>query len=276
MNYLAVHIKCPQDIQDILIAEFSLLPFDTFEEKEDGFSAFCLEVNFAEKEIASIIKKYSGSSDIDQRIEVIPKVNWNEEWEKNFDPVMIDDRITVRAPFHEPSGTEFEILLDPKMAFGTGHHPTTYLMLRSQLQLDHKGKIVIDFGTGTGILTIMASKLGAKKILATDIDTWCIENSIDNFKINDIIADIRLGTVDKLDIDFQADIILANINRNILIEEMSQYVSKLKAGGTLLLSGFYVRDIPILLNATEKKGLQLQSRDEKDDWAVLVLTYDSL
>jgi ribosomal protein L11 methyltransferase len=174
----------------------------------------------------------------------IKKENWNEEWEKNYDPIEVGDQIFVRAEFHPPKkNVPYEIIINPKMSFGTGHHETTAQMLALQLKVDHKDKEVIDIGSGTGILAIMAAKLGAASVAATDIDDWCIENAIENFEINRIVPSfVKKGEIASLQLKENYDIVLANINTNVLLSEMEHYVSLMRPKAQLLLSGFYEFD----------------------------------
>ncbi|MFY0688133.1 MAG: 50S ribosomal protein L11 methyltransferase [Cyclobacteriaceae bacterium] len=276
VNFKALHIACSEEFTEILMAELSMLPFDTFEETSTGLSAFSDESLFDETGVNQILERYK-SSITNVRIEIIERENWNEEWEKNYDPVVVDDKIIVKATFHQIERTyPFEITISPKMSFGTGHHATTHLMLKAQLDIDHQNKRVYDLGTGTGVLAIMASKLGATDILATDVDDWCIENSLENFALNGLKAPVLKGPIKVLGIEQQADIILANINKNILLDEMVNYVRLLSDGGYLLLSGFYVEDVQDLTTVAEKMGLTSQGQSDRDNWAILVFRKQSL
>lgn len=202
----------------------------------------------------------------------MPKVNWNEEWEKNYDPIAVDELVYVRASFHESQpGFRHEIVINPKMSFGTGHHATTYQVLRLQGEIDHQGKRVLDVGSGTGILAIMAHLLGAKEVEAFDIDDWCVENGNENFDLNGLATRMGLGTIRQVNPQGPFDIILANINKNVLLDELKIYSDLLISGGYLLLSGFYTEDIDDLVQEAKKHSLELLKTSSKDNWAALIL-----
>ncbi len=266
MNWIGLHIRCSEDLRDILLAELSQLPFSTFEETDDGLAAFCESSDWHETEAKEILEKY-GVTAFD--IKEVDKVNWNEEWEKNYDPIFIKDKIVVRAPFHQPTGYPLELIIRPQMSFGTGHHATTHLVLEHQYSLDHKDKKVLDVGCGTGVLAIMARKQGADQILAIDIEDWCVENSRENFALNhcdDIVAEQKeLHQVE--DRDF--DIILANITKGVHLDLMNMYHSKMNASGELIMSGFFGKDVPDLKMAAEKAGFQFIESNVLEDWAMI-------
>jgi len=203
----------------------------------------------------------------------VEKENWNTEWEKNVEPIFVDDKILVRAAFHKiEKAYPYEIIITPKMSFGTGHHQTTWLMLRNQLHIVHKGKLAMDAGCGTAILAIMASKLGATRVEAFDIDEWSVENGKENIVVNGSTSvNIRQGTIREMKFQDSFDIILANINKNVLLDEVSVYASSLKPAGTLLISGFYSSDIADLLAASAPFSLREERRDEREGWACLTL-----
>jgi ribosomal protein L11 methyltransferase len=277
MSYLGLYIYCPPGLTEILLAELSLLPFNTFEETEDGLNAFMEETDLDISEVENIVNKYQSMGEIKFELKTLPKENWNKTWEENYDPVIVDDQIIIKAVFHQIEKTyPYEITINPKMSFGTGHHATTYLMLRQQMKIDHQRKIVYDFGTGTGVLAIMAAKLGASKLLATDVDDWCIENSLENMGLNNVSATLLLGPIATLNIQEKAHIVLANINKNILLTEFADYVSLMNTGGFLLLSGFYDHDRDDLRAEAAKYGLQEVETDVKNQWAVLVFKKPSL
>ncbi|PZX58171.1 50S ribosomal protein L11 methyltransferase [Algoriphagus chordae] len=272
MDYLEFKIKCLDEFREILIAEFSMIGFDSFLETEEGIDAYTLESDFDRPAFNAVIDQYIVPAEISLVEGVMPKVNWNEEWEKNYDPIAVDDLVYVRASFH-PSKPEFkyEIVINPKMSFGTGHHATTFQMLRHQGKIDHQDKRVLDVGSGTGILAIMAQLLGAKQIEAFDIDDWCVDNGNENFDLNGLKTRMELGTIREVNPQGEFDIVLANINKNVLLDEMDIYVDLLKVNGYLLLSGFYTEDIEDLTNCTMPLGLELISKESKDNWAALIL-----
>lgn len=269
MSFITLDISCDEEKREFLIAELSLFPFDAFEETETGLLASCDEDGWEPDEVTPVLERYG----VAFKVEKVEKVNWNEEWEKNYDPVIVGDQCIVRATFHQPKPEfPYEIIITPKMSFGTGHHATTYQVLNYQLGLDHRDKKVLDVGCGTGALAIMAHKRGATDISAVDIDEWCIENSEENFSLNDCsVINLKLGGIEIVSESESFDIILANINKNVLLDQMADYRKRLASGGTLILSGFYVDDIPDLVGLAEKLGMTYADQSEKDRWAMLVL-----
>lgn len=269
MSFIALHIQCDEEKREILLAELSLFPFDAYEETDSGLLASCEEDQWDESEVIPVLQRYG----VEYSIEQVAKVNWNEEWEKNYDPVTVEDQCIVRATFHAPQPDfPYEIIITPKMSFGTGHHATTYQVLKYQLGLNHEGKKVIDVGCGTGALAIMAHKRGATDITAVDIDDWCIENSEENFGLNDCSEiKLHLGGIEVIPESEQFDIMLANINKNVLLAQMKDYSVRLKTGADLILSGFYEEDIPDLLAEAEKHELTYQDQSERNRWAMLAL-----
>ncbi len=274
MRYTVAHITCPEACREMLIAELDYAGFSSFWEHEKGFDAYYEQQNFDVEILDAIIKKYNQTNALSYSLETVTDYkNWNEEWEKNFQPIIIEDQCLVRASFH-PASNDFpyEIVINPKMSFGTGHHETTYLMLSQQLEMDFEHKKVLDVGCGTGILSIMAAKRGAQSVVACDIDEWPVQNSRENFALNrcDHI-EIYQGTVNKVPHQWQYDVILANINRNVLLDEMPAYVAVLAPGACLLLSGFYESDAEVLLQKAEENHLELADKRTKNNWAMLLL-----
>ncbi len=273
MFYTQLRVSCNPAYAEILIAEFSEIGFDTFLETDGGFDAYSEAENYDKDALHSVIERYSPLAPIELSVDRIQKRNWNAEWEKNYEPIDVDSRCLIRAEFHRPKKKyEYEIIITPRMSFGTGHHQTTYLMIRNQLMLDHSDKRVMDAGCGTAILSIMAAKLGAKEVEAFDIDDWSVDNAQDNIKVNDS-ENIRIqkGKIAELDFAEPFDIILANINRNVLLDEIRNYSDHLQKGGHLLISGFYAHDIQEILREAQAQGLTETRRDDKDDWACLLL-----
>jgi ribosomal protein L11 methyltransferase len=276
MYYTRLQVFCDKDFSEILIAEIAEAGFDTFLETETGFEAFIEEEKYDNDLLQEIKIKYTDLTSIRYSFERIEKQNWNDEWEKNYHPINVEDMCLIRAHFHQPDKSyPYEIVITPKMSFGTGHHQTTYLMVKAQMEMDHKSKIVMDAGCGTAILSIMASKLGAKKVEAFDIDEWSVTNGIENIEVNGC-KNIRqrLGKISDLTFDENFDIILANINKNVLLYEMPQYAAYLNAKGLLLLSGFFEEDINDLLKEGSKYKLKEVQRDSKENWASLLLQKD--
>lgn len=273
MEYLEFKISCKSEFVEILIAELAEVGFDSFLEKEEGFEAYIQEDQFDITAYQEVIDRYTPLADISVEEGRMEKVNWNIEWEKNYDPIAVGDDIYVRASFHAPKeGVKHEIVINPKMSFGTGHHATTYLMLTHLLKLENQGKRVIDIGSGTGILAIMAHKLGASVVEAFDIDDWCVENGNENFELNGM-SDINmgLGTVREVAPEGQFDIVLANINKNVLLDEMEVYESLVNTGGYLLLSGFYDHDVTDIETKANALGFQKTDQKTKDKWTAIVL-----
>ena len=271
MNFIELEITTTPELSEILLAELSLLPFDTFEENDNGLKAYSEEDQFDLEAVKEITERYQQMGKIEFQTTVIPKVNWNVEWEKNFEPIQVADQILVRATFHDPDPTfPHEIIIEPKMSFGTGHHDTTHQILQAQLRIDHKDKIVLDAGTGTGILAIMASKLGASEIYANDTDKWCVDNSHENYSLNQC-ADIQteLGTVEVFK-DLTVDVLLANINKNVLTQEMPLYSKLMKTGATVVFSGFYKEDVADITESAMSNGIEIQSHTVQNNWAAAV------
>jgi len=275
MDYLEFKIKCLEEFREILIAELAEIGFDSFLENEEGIDAYASEADFDRDRFDELIAGYQEAAQITLTEAVMPKVNWNEEWEKNYDPIEVEDLVYVRASFHEPkSGFKHEIVINPKMSFGTGHHATTFQMLRHQGEIDHAGKRVLDVGSGTGILAIMAHLLGAGEVEAFDIDDWCVDNGNENFDLNGLQIRMGLGTIRQVNPKGTFEIVLANINKNVLLDEMGIYAELLPSQGFLLLSGFYTEDIVDLVEAARTLGLELMKQSSKDNWAALILQKD--
>lgn len=260
-----------QDLQDILVAELSELAFDSFEETQVGVDAYIPTDEYKTKDIDAIHLLNSDTVSITYSSEPLANKNWNETWEQNhFQPIEIDNRCVVRSPFHtNTKEVEYNILIEPKMAFGTGHHETTGLMIKHILEMDLTNKSVLDMGCGTAILGILAAMRNAKKVYGIDIDEWSYLNSLDNIKLNNIEnMEVAHGDAAMLE-GKQYDVILANINRNILLEDIKRYRACLTEGGTLLLSGFYNSDIDIIDNECTNNKLKKISVKEDNNWVAL-------
>lgn len=268
-QYLKISISSNPDLHDLLIAELSRINYDSFQEFDAGIEAF-IEVDCYEKsKLLEVLNKYGLGNQF--HTEKLENINWNKQWEKNFDPVYIEDRVQIRATFHEKKADFIhDIIINPKMSFGTGHHETTHLIIAEQLSINHGKKKVLDVGTGTGVLAIMADKLGAKWIDATDIDDWCIENSHENFELNGLQNfKILQGTIDKLTLDGSYDIIIANINKNVLLNELPIYSDLLANDGILVLSGFYSDDIDDLKAKAVQNNLLFKHSKTRNNWAMM-------
>lgn len=273
MYHTRLQVTCNPDYSEIIMAEIAEAGFDTFLETEKGFEAYVEMEKFDKEQLRYILEKYSEQTPVVFQQDRIEKKNWNEEWEKSYEPIVVEGKCLIRADFHKiDKRYPFELVITPKMSFGTGHHQTTYLMIKNQMDMDHRGKRIMDAGCGTAILSIMASKLGATEVEAFDIDEWSVTNGRENIEVNQC-NNIRhqQGKLSELDLSGSFDIILANINKNVLLQEMNLYGDYLNPSGLLLLSGFYVGDIPDLLQEGAKYGLHELKRDELEGWAALVL-----
>jgi len=269
--YLAYHFSVEPKVlgSEILIAELGEKPFESFIETDNGFSAYIQKDLWTNDILDDIYLLHSPEFNISHTIEEIAQVNWNEEWEKNFDPIDVDGKCHVRAPFHPKTNAEFDIVIEPKMSFGTGHHETTHMMIQHLLETDITNKKTLDMGCGTAILAILAEMKGAKPIDAIDIDNWCYLNSIENAQRNNCYEiTVYEGDATLLK-DKNYDVIIANINRNILLNDMQQYVDSLKKDGILLLSGFYNEDIPFIDASCTEKGLTFVKKFERNNWVSL-------
>lgn len=260
----------PEPGSDILIALLGEIGFDSFTQNDHGFEAYILSELENESEVK--VLEFDDFTFSYTRTE-IPKTNWNEEWEKNFNPVYVDDLVCFRAHFHlKDEGIKHDIVITPKMSFGTGHHDTTWLMSKTMFSLDFSNKSVLDMGCGTGILAILAKQLGATKLLGIDIDDWSIENSIENASINNASdIEFKKGDATLLPKAESFDVILANINKNVLKQDMASYFNCLKKDGYLLLSGFFTTDVEELKQLASSIGFSFVESYNKNEWAVIKL-----
>ncbi|AQX09906.1 50S ribosomal protein L11 methyltransferase [Elizabethkingia sp. HX WHF] len=256
---------------EILMAELIEQGFDSFTENPDGILAYIQAELLNEEELKNQWLLNHDDVKISYTYKEMPNINWNEEWEKNFQPINVEDKVLIRAEFHESQGLEEEIIIQPKMSFGTGHHATTYLMIQQMMDMDFQGKKVLDMGCGTSVLAIYAKKKGASDVLGIDIDEWAVENSRENAERNNTPMRVELGTADNLGQE-KFEIILANINRNILISDIPRYVEVLEPGGSLLLSGLCFFDVDDILQVCEEQNLQLQKKLQREEWVSLLLT----
>ncbi len=254
--------------KDLLIDELAAIGYNTFEDTTDGFAAFIDLADYDESDLAEIADRYNDEIACSYIVTEIAAENWNEEWEKNFEPLIIDDQCYVRATFHQPQPKfKYEIVIDPKMAFGTGHHQTTTMMMQYILSADVSGKLILDMGCGTGILAILASKAGAGALVAIDNDEVCYQSTLENAALNNIgnLTAACGGKEAIPHLDF--DIILANINRNILLDQIADYAKVLKAGGSIFFSGFYESpDLDMIRSACKPFGINYTDHKKIDDW----------
>lgn len=254
---------------EILIAELGSVGFESFVEHEAGVLAYIQKDEWNGSILEDIFILSSDEFSVNFEKKEVAQTNWNAEWEKNFPPIQVADKVSIRAPFHENPNLPFDIVIEPKMSFGTGHHETTHMMVQHLLELDLTGKKTLDMGCGTGILAIFAEMKGAEPIDAIDIDNWCYENSVENAARNACKSiSVYEGDASLL-VGKQYDVIIANINRNILMKDMETYTSTLNEKGVLLLSGFYREDIPIIDAEVTKYGLSLEKTIERNNWVAL-------
>lgn len=268
-DYREFTITCNLEFIEVLIAEFSDLGFDAFQENEDGFITFW-EGDYEEELLDSLSNQYKEAASFKYSVKNVEKQNWNKEWEKNYDPIIIDDTCVVKAPFHTNLPTyPIELIITPKMSFGTGHHETTHLMLAEMLIIDMRENNVLDAGTGTGVLAILAKKLGASSVVAFDIDDWCVENTIENAEVNGVDLKVLKGSIEELEIKDEYDLVLANINKNILLSQMKYYKKALsRFGGTLLLSGFYETDLKDIKKYAREAQLEFTHHVVRNNWTM--------
>jgi ribosomal protein L11 methyltransferase len=272
MNYLRYDLQASEDIAEILLAFLAELPFESFEMTEEGLAAFLSEKNNW-PQVESRLERLRENFPFEYRKSLLPGQNWNAVWESNFQPIVIDDFCAVRAEFHEPvSGVEHEIVIQPKMAFGTGHHETTRMMMRAMRELDLSGASVFDFGCGTGILAILAAKLGASQIEAVDIEWEAYENTLENLTRNGISgASVAHGSIESV-ASSQFDFILANINRNVLLNSLEALSRLLRDSGRLLISGFLDADAAVMREACQSAGFRICSELQEGTWLCWMLT----
>ncbi|MCC8143193.1 MAG: 50S ribosomal protein L11 methyltransferase [Tannerellaceae bacterium] len=281
MNYYEIKFTWEADIEDeivrdVLSAGLAEIGFESFVDSEDGLTAYIAGKHYDEKKLWEVLGGFP-LPDIHILYDstLIEGQDWNEEWEKNyFKPIAIDNKCMIRTSFHEPAeGYEYEIIIDPKMAFGTGNHETTWLMINEILKTDLTGKRVLDMGCGTAVLAILALKKGAATAIGIDIDEWACENATENARLNNVrnlqVVLGGAGAIAPLATEARFDIIYANINRNILLQDLHAYAAALKPGAALYMSGFYTHDIPLLRTEAERLGLQLVGKAERNDWALL-------
>ncbi len=257
---------------EILIAELGSVGFESFVENENNLTAYIQKTDWYPEILENVYcLSIASTFDITYTQKEIAQTNWNSEWEKNFEPIEVEGKVCVRAPFHEPMFLDYDIVIEPKMSFGTGHHETTHLMIQHLLDLELSNKKVLDMGCGTGILAIFAEMKGAKPIDAIDIDRWCFENSEENVMRNHCKhISVYQGDAALL-INKQYNVIIANINRNILLNDMQSYAQCLQKEGVLLLSGFYKEDISTIEATATKHHLQIQTIKERNNWVALRL-----
>lgn len=269
-NYFEARLTLNPDFNEILMAELGQIGYESFVETDEGLSAYITEADFDLPQLQQVVDDYQHLTPITFAYEQLETKNWNEEWERNYQPIEVAGQIRVRASYHAPDPAfRYDIVIDPKMSFGTGHHETTTLVMEQQLSLDHHDKSVLDVGSGTGILAILAEMLGATRLTAFDIEEWAYLNAVENAELNGCkhIA-VFQGTIEDCPAGTY-DIVLANINRNILLREIPIYVQFLKPGGTLMVSGFYEFDINDIIQKAQEVDLKLIAQKTLNQWAVI-------
>jgi len=273
MNYIKVSAEVfPLEVGiEIVVAQLANLGFESFVEVENGVEAYIQQKDFKEDLVNEISILKNKNFNINITSEIIEDKNWNEVWEKSFEPITIENKCMIRADFHPPKKQmEYDIIINPKMSFGTGHHQTTYLMIKRLLQLDLQNKTVLDMGCGTGVLAILSKKKGAANVLAIDIDNWAYQNTIENIKFNKMDSiSTQLGGAELLKKTKKFDVIFANINRNILLNDMENYKDCLNKKGKILMSGFFTSDKNLIIEKAKQLNLTLNYQDNKEDWSIL-------
>lgn len=277
MQYIVVHFNFdnePDYVSDLLAASLGEIGFESFTETEEGFDAYIPAKKMNKDEIAQVIESFPYARNIRFADEKLEDKDWNEEWEKHFfEPIIIENECVIHSSFHKDvPKLKYDIIINPKMSFGSGHHETTGLMIAEMLHQNLVDKTVLDMGCGTSVLAILASLKGAAAVTAIDIDDWCVENSKENIQLNNIKnIEVQLGDVSLLK-SKHFDVILANINRNILLNDMPAYADCLPVGGILFMSGFYSEDVPLIQEQANQCGLEMNYSKQKNNWALVKVT----
>lgn len=273
MKYIELSFSFSQntDFSDIVVAKLNEIEFESYVETQDGVDAYIQESLFNQEKLNEVIEDLQLLFQFEYTIKEIKQENWNQQWEENFNPVEINKDCFIRAHFHDKIDCKYEIIITPKMSFGTGHHETTFLMMNEMFHIDFNNKKVLDMGCGTGILSILSKMLGSSITQAIDIDEWSYENSVENATLNNT-EDINFSLGDVTAIKGAFDVVLANINRNIILEDISKYIDSLNENSDLLLSGFLSEDVIIIRDKAESLGLSFVSHKNKNKWNLLHFT----
>lgn len=275
-DYISLRIDLSpvsEDMTDLLAAFLCDIGYDSFELDQSGMTAYIPATSFDESAVKDILAGFPFETKADLKAELVKGEDWNAEWEKNyFKPIVVGGECVVHSSFHKdiPDAT-YDILIDPKMAFGTGHHSTTSLMMRYILNADIKDRSVIDMGAGTGILSILAKMRGASAVMGIEIDRPAWENAIENCKLNNVDINMICGDASALPVTPKADMLFANINRNIILGDIDRYAAALKSGAQMFLSGFYEKDVPMITEAASRYGLYLEEKRVDNDWCAIRL-----
>lgn len=267
-------------INDVLAAELGEIGFESFTENENGLQGYISDLLYNVKDLQNKLAAFPlDNVEIRYTETQIESKDWNEEWEKNyFKPIRIGKECIIRASFHEAEPDyDYTIIIDPKMAFGTGNHETTFLMISEMLKLDMQGKEVLDMGCGTAVLAILARMKGATRVVGIDIDQWAYNNALENIRLNNTCdIEIALGGAEQIPAFGQFDLVFANINRNILLNDIYQYTACMKPDAVLYMSGFYQEDIPVIKAACNHNGLSLLSYTEKNNWVAVKTQHQNI
>ena len=278
MNYYELRFTYQSPIEteilnDVLAAELGEIGFESFTQDEQGLQGYISDQLFDEAVLKDALATFPlEETTIHDVCTPVESRDWNEEWEKNyFKPIRIGNDCLIRASFHEPEpGYTYTIIIDPKMAFGTGNHETTYLMISWMLEEPLVGKRLLDMGCGTAVLAILARMKGAEKVVAIDIDEWAYENALENIRLNHTEEiEVALGGAERIAAFVPFEVIFANINRNILLQDMHHYAEALQPGGQLFMSGFYVEDLPIIEAECQRNGLRVEGYKERHNWVAV-------
>lgn len=280
MQYLEFEIPCAGEMAEILMAELSQVGFDSFLHEEEYIKGYIAEDVFNPEELKQVVAYYNISTATIQQ-SLLENKNWNEAWEKNYKPIIIADKCYVRAGFHEPKPQyPYEIIIQPKMSFGTGHHATTAQMMELMLTKDLRGKKILDMGCGTGVLSVLAYKMGAAKVTAVDNEEWAYKNTLENFYVNKVLsADVVLGEIEDVESEDEDeknlyDIVLSNITKNINIQYLPHYAQLLQQNGRLIVSGFLETDLKDIEDNAINFGFRMLSSSNKNNWSAAIFTYD--
>lgn len=273
MNYYACSFSNPDNdnLKDMFVELLGTVGFDSFMDTDDGLEAYCQEPSLNEDELGEILKMEQFANVKLLKKELIPDQDWNATWEASYEPVIINEFCRIRAPFHQVDDSyKYDIIIEPKMSFGTAHHETTSQIIELMLKSDFSGMNLLDMGSGTGVLAILAKKLGSATTVAIDNDEWAYRNALDNIRLNDendIIVEYGDAALLK---NRYFDVILANINRNILLRDMKEYVKSLVDGGKIFFSGFYEEDLKLIAEEAERLGLKYHNHVTKNNWTAVV------
>lgn len=273
MKYIELSFSFSQntDFADIVVAKLNEIEFESYVETQDGVDAYIQESLFNQEKLNEVIEDLQSLFQFEYKIKEIKQENWNQQWEENFNPVEINKDCFIRAHFHDKIDCKYEIIITPKMSFGTGHHETTFLMMNEMFHIDFNNKKVLDMGCGTGILAILSKMLGSSITQAIDIDEWSYENSVENATLNNT-EDINFSLGNVTVIEGAFDVVLANINKNIILEDISKYIDSMNENSDLLLSGFLSEDVIIIRDKAESLGLSFVSHKNKNKWNFLHFT----